>query len=159
LKPSNLMLGADHQMHILDFGIGCLLAETEGESLVDTMSTANSVASGLDCASPESIMDPTNLTPAGDPYSLGCVRYFFLTGRYPAPDGSAAEKMMAHQTKQPAPIRQRSPDVPEGLVAVVDRLMQKAPEARFGSAAEVIEALQPFAAPRSWVKPSLPRPA
>src|SRR5262245_57921668 len=71
LKPSNLMVGQDHQMHILDFGIGCLLAETEGESLVDTMSTANSVASGLDCASPESIMDPTNLTPAGDQYSLG----------------------------------------------------------------------------------------
>ena len=51
-------------MRILDFGIGCLLAETEGESLVDTMSTANSVNSGLDCASPESIMDPTNLTPS-----------------------------------------------------------------------------------------------
>ena len=46
-------------MRILDFGIGCLLAETEDESLVDTMSTANSVNSGLDCASPESIMDPT----------------------------------------------------------------------------------------------------
>src|SRR5262249_44719211 len=66
LKPSNLMIGSDGQVRILDFGIGCLLAESEGESLVDTMSTANSVASGLDCASPESIMDPTNLTPIGD---------------------------------------------------------------------------------------------
>src|SRR5262245_38238724 len=45
LKPSNLMVGPDGQVRILDFGIGCLLAETEGESLVDTMSTANSVAS------------------------------------------------------------------------------------------------------------------
>src|SRR5262249_30749833 len=76
LKPSNLMIGQENQVSILDFGIGCLLAETEGESLVDTMSTANSVASGLDCASPESIMDPTNLTPPGDQYSLGCVLYF-----------------------------------------------------------------------------------
>src|SRR5690242_12613458 len=54
MKPSNLMLNADRQLFILDFGIGCLLAETEGESLVDTMSTANAVASGLDCSSPES---------------------------------------------------------------------------------------------------------
>src|SRR5205823_5156076 len=121
LKPSNLMLGADGQMRILDFGIGCLLAETEGESLVDTMSTANSVASGLDCASPESIMDPTNLTPVGDQYSLGCVLYFCLAGRYPFPDGSAAEKMMAQQFKQPTPLRQLAPDAPEGLVAVVER--------------------------------------
>ena len=79
------MVGADGQVRILDFGIGCLLAETEGESLVDTMSTANSVNSGLDCASPESIMDPTNLTPVGDQYSLGCVLYYCLTGPVPVP--------------------------------------------------------------------------
>ena len=74
------MLGPDGQVRILDFGIGSLLAETEGESLVDTMSTANSMASGLDCASPESIMDPTNLTPIGDQYSLG-LRALLLPGR------------------------------------------------------------------------------
>src|SRR5262249_36780762 len=147
LKPSNIMVGTTQQVHILDFGIGCLLAETEGESLVDTMSTANSVTSGLDCASPESIMDPTNLTPAGDQYSLGCVLYFCLTGRYPFPDGSAAEKMMAHQFKQPAPLRELSPEVPAELAAVVERLMQKKPEDRYPSVADVVEALKPLAAP------------
>ena len=68
LKPSNIMIGSDQQARILDFGIGSLLAENEGESLVDTMSTANTLTSGLDCASPESIMEPTNRTPAGDQY-------------------------------------------------------------------------------------------
>jgi serine/threonine protein kinase len=145
LKPSNLMVGPDQEVFILDFGIGTLLAETEGESLVDTMSTANSVTSGLDCASPESIMDPTNLTPAGDQYSLGCVLYYALTGQYPFPDGSAAEKMMAHQFKEPTPITELNPDVPAELVAVVQRLMQKTPENRFGSAAEVVESLKPLA--------------
>jgi len=144
MKPSNLMVCADEQMKILDFGIGCLLAETEGESLVDTMSTANSVASGLDCASPESIMDPTNLTPAGDQYGLGCVLYYMLTGQYPFPDGSAAEKMMAHQFKEPTPISELSPEAPPELIAVIQRLMKKTPEERFGSAAEVVEALKPL---------------
>jgi len=144
LKPSNLMIGADQQLRILDFGIGSLLAETEGESLVDTMSTASSLASGLDCASPESIMDPTNLTPIGDQYSLGCVLYYCLAGQYPFPELAAAEKMMAHQFKQPKPIGEIVPDLPAGLVAIVERLMQKSPEARYGSCGEVMETLRPF---------------
>src|SRR5579875_1788929 len=145
LKPSNLLLGADGHVRILDFGIGCLLAETEGESLVDTMSTANAVNSGLDCASPESIMDPTNLTPLGDQYSLGCVLYYCLTGRFPFPDGTAVEKMMAHQHKQPKPIKQLNAEVPEGLITVVDRLMKKSPSERYADCSEVLEALRPFA--------------
>jgi serine/threonine-protein kinase len=145
LKPSNLMLGPDGQLRILDSGIGCLLAEAEGESLVDTMSTANAVNSGLDCASPESILEPSNLNAVGDQYSLGCVLYFLLSGRYPFPDGTAVEKMMAHQTKQATPLKELAPGVPDGLAEVVARLMQKAPADRYPSFAEVLEALRPFA--------------
>jgi len=142
LKPSNLMLSPEGQVKILDFGIGCLLAETEGESLVDTMSTANSVNSGLDCASPESIMDPTNLNAIGDQYSLGCVMYYCLTGRYPFPDGTAVEKMMSHQHKQPTPVKDLAPEVPDQVIAVVERLMQKVPAARYPGCPELIEALK-----------------
>ena len=92
LKPSNVMIGPDGQARILDFGIGSLLVENEGESLVDTMSTANTLTSGLDCASPESIMEPTNRTPAGDQYSLGCVLYYCLTGRVPFPGRDAPSR-------------------------------------------------------------------
>jgi serine/threonine-protein kinase len=145
LKPSNIMISADGQVRILDLGIGCLLAESEGESLVDTMSTANSVASGLDCASPESIMDPSNLTAMGDQYSLGCMLYHALSGRFPFPEGTAVEKMMAHQTKQPPPIHQLCPELPADLVAAIERLMQKEPTARFASTAEALASLRPFA--------------
>jgi serine/threonine-protein kinase len=145
LKPSNLMISPEGKVRILDFGIGCLLAETEGESLVDTMSTANSVNSGLDCASPESIMDPTNLSAGGDQYSLGCVIYWCLTSQYPFPDGTAVEKMMAHQHKQPTPIKELKPNVPDSLVAIVERLMQKTPTSRYESFADVIDAIRPLA--------------
>jgi len=144
IKPSNIMIGAHNQVHILDFGIGSLLVENEGESLVDTMSTANTLTSGLDCCSPESILEPSNRTPAGDQYSLGCVLYFCLTGRVPFPEGSAVEKMMAHQMKQPTPLRQLVPDVPAELESVVMRLMAKKPEERYGTCEEVAEALEPF---------------
>jgi len=159
LKPSNLMVGPDGQVRILDLGIGSLLAETEGESLVDTMSSANSMASGLDCASPESIMDPNNLTPVGDQYSLGCVLYYCLAGRYPFPEGTAVEKMTAHQTKEPEAITDLNADVPEALGAVIERLMKKAPEARYGSTRELIEALEPLAGDAPPTPRPAPRPA
>lgn len=144
IKPSNIMIGSDSQARILDFGIGSLLVENEGESLVDTMSTANTLTSGLDCASPESILEPTNRTPAGDQYSLGCVLYYCLTGHVPFPEGSAVEKMMAHQSKEPIAIKEYSPEVPDGLVEVVQRLMAKKPEDRYNGCDEVVEALEPF---------------
>src|SRR4051812_14276924 len=124
LKPSNILIGSEGQARILDFGIGSLLAENEGESLVDTMSTANTLTSGLDCASPESIMEPTNRTLAGDQYSLGAVLYFCVTGRYPFAEGSAVEKMMAHQFKAPPPVKDLAPSTPDALVEVIERLMQ-----------------------------------
>lgn len=146
IKPSNILVTPDHRVNILDFGIGALLAETENESVVDTMSSANAVASGLDCASPEGIMDPSQMTAASDQYSLGCVLYYCLTGQVPFPGTNAVEKMMAHQTRQPRPIKELAPEVPDELCAIVERLMQKSPEARYGSMSEVIVELRPHAA-------------
>jgi serine/threonine-protein kinase len=165
LKPSNMMLTPEGQVCILDLGIGALLSENEGESLVDTMSTANTMTSGLDCSSPESIMEPTNRTPAGDQYSLGCCLYHFLTGKYPFPEGSAVEKMMAHQYKQPTPVKELAPDTPDELVEVVERLMQKTPESRYSNTDEAVEALRPLASEsnplvaKSTMKNTAPPPA
>jgi serine/threonine-protein kinase len=153
LKPSNLMVGTDGNVRVLDFGIGSLLAETDGESLVDTMSTANSVSSGLDCASPESVMDPTNLTPHGDQYSLGCIFYYCLTGTYPFPDGSAAEKMMAHQFKEPKSVRELAPEVSDQLSIIVERLMQKSPQARYPNIAHLVSDLEPFVSQFAGIMP------
>jgi serine/threonine-protein kinase len=146
LKPSNLLVGSDQKIRILDYGVGALLSQGDSESLIDTRSTANVLAAGLDCVAPECIMDPSKQSGAADQYSLGCVLYFCLAGRLPF-EGSASEKLQAHQTKQPDPIRDINPDVPEKLADVVDRLMQKAPAARYADIKELIAALSPVVAP------------
>ncbi len=141
IKPSNIMLGAGALIKLIDFGIGALLAENTDESLLDTMSTANATAGMLDCASPESILDPSKRSTAGDQYSLGCVIYFMLTGRYPYPSGNMVDKMMAHQMMTAPPIHQFNPDVPAEFITIVERLMEKAPESRYRDIGEVLHDL------------------
>ncbi len=144
LKPSNIMIGSDNQARILDFGIGSLLVENEGESLVDTMSTANTLTSGLDCSSPESIMEPTNRTPAGDQYSLGCMLYYCLTGPCAVPgrqcrrkdDGPPVEGADADPRTCPGHARRTGRGRAE--------LMAKNPEERYTGCDEVVEALEPY---------------
>jgi serine/threonine-protein kinase len=162
LKPSNLMVSPDGTIKVLDIGIGSLLAEPDGESLVDTMSTANAFSSELDCASPESILDPTNLSALGDQYSLGCILYYCLSGRYPFSDGNTGTKILAHQHKQPPPLREMNPDVPAPLAAVVERLMQKSPADRFPDWKAVAQALRPLAGASEATRPApaaAPQPA
>jgi hypothetical protein len=96
IKPSNLLLEPTGHAKLIDFGLGALLTENEDDSLVDTMSAANAAAGMLNFASPESIINPTERTTAGDQYSLGCLLFFCLTGRPPFPTGNAVEKMLAH---------------------------------------------------------------
>jgi serine/threonine-protein kinase len=144
IKPSNIMITDAHQARILDFGIGALLSEAKEESLVDTMSTSNTVTAGLDFRSPETILEPTLRTAAGDQYSLGCMLYYCLTGQLPFPEGSAVQKMMAHQSQEPTPVRKLAPATPKRLALVVERMMKKKPEERFPTPDSVVEALQPL---------------
>jgi serine/threonine-protein kinase len=89
-------------------------------------------------------MEPTNRTSAGDQYSLGCILYYCLAGCYPHPEGSAVEKMMAHQFKQPTPLTELAPDTPPELVAVIETLLQKKPEDRFSGFDALVESLTPL---------------
>jgi serine/threonine protein kinase len=147
------LLGSDQKIRILDYGVGALLAQGDAESLVDTRSTANVLAAGLDCVCPECILDPGNRSAASDQYSLGCVMYYCLAGRLPF-EGTAAEKLQAHQTKQPEPIRSINPEVSESLAGVLDRLMQKEPTARYVDTKDLIAALGSVVKP----EPMLPVP-
>ena len=132
VKPSNLLLGPDHRAKILDLGVGAILQQNvaEDESLFDTISTANTAMRMVDCAAPETLAEPTTRTAAGDLYSLGCVLYYALTGHYPFPDGNIVDRIIAHQTREPVPVRRRAPAVGEELAGVLSALLRKSPSER-----------------------------
>jgi serine/threonine-protein kinase len=154
IQPSNLILGPDQRVRLLDLGVSLLLAE--GESAVHTLGKASEVASQLNCASPETLQDWTALTPPSDQYSLGCVLYFLLTGRYPFDGKTLGDKIRGHQSGQYPSLRQANPVIPPALGAVVERLLRKDPQSRYESMAEVADRLRSIStSPSSRLVPRL----
>ncbi len=163
LKPGDILIGSDRRVRILDFGVGFLLTCERGKSLLSTMTNGKALARGLDCASPESIVDPLQRTVFGDQYSLGCVMYFCLTGQFPFPDKNPVKKMLGHQFEQAVPIKELAPETPPKLVAIVERLLAKLPEERYASTDDLVAELQAVSSntrgasvPANWTPPPKP---
>jgi serine/threonine-protein kinase len=142
LKPSDILVGDDRRIRILDFGVGFLLACERGKSLLDTMTNSRAIAKGLDCTAPETHFNPLNRTPAGDRYSLGCILFYCVTGQYPFPIDNPLKKMLAHQNEAPPAIGRFNPNVSNALANLIYRLLSKAPEARFESTEQLVEAFR-----------------
>jgi serine/threonine protein kinase len=146
IKPGNLIVDTAGTVKILDMGLARLYQE------VEVLTTG--VLGTPDYLAPEQALDSHNVDGRADVYSMGCTMYFMLSGGPPFAQGSVAMKLLAHQNRQPLPLRGLRPEVPVELAAVVARMMGKSPLARYQSAAETAQALAP------WTSgPPLPPPA
>lgn len=132
LKPANVLISPNHQPRLLDLGVGAILAENlaDEESLIDTVSSANTAIGMLDYSPPESSGEQFCLTASADAYGLGGILYFLLSGGPPFPDGTAIDKLMAQQQSEPVSIQRRNPGVPDGFAELIARLLAKSPDAR-----------------------------
>lgn len=135
VKPSNLMLDSDGFVKIADFG----LAKPLGQDAEITQDGAL-VGSPL-YMSPEQARNEA-LDHRSDMYSLGATFFHLLTGRPPFEGGTALAVIAQHLQDAPPKVRERSPEVPEKLAAVIDRLLSKKPKDRFPSYDALIEALE-----------------
>jgi serine/threonine protein kinase len=141
IKPANLLLDPTGTVKILDLGLARLDDEVAAEM---TQSGDSKVLGTVDYLAPEQALNSHNIDSRADLYSLGCTLYFLLTGVPPFPKGSATERMVKHQTHRPLDIRKRRPGVPDALVEICNRLMEKQPDKRFETAADVAAVLGDF---------------
>jgi serine/threonine protein kinase len=149
VKPSNLMLTPAGEVKVLDLGVARDLHEPEEGGKESRLTWQGQFLGTLDYVAPEQCADPHAVDIRADIYGLGCTLYELLAGQAPfARPGceSAFQKMKAHVEAPVPPIHERRPDLPDGLALILERMLAKDREGRFPSPADVVLALQPFAA-------------
>jgi hypothetical protein len=142
IKPGNLIVDRGGTVKILDMGLARFFNDEED---LLTRKYDENVLGTADYLAPEQALDSHAVDIRADIYGLGATFYFCLTGKPPFGEGSVAQKLIWHQTRQPKPIHVLRSDVPAGLSAAVDKMMAKDPEQRYQQPREVIEAVAPWA--------------
>src|SRR5262249_25520220 len=142
IKPGNILLDRQGTVKILDMGLARFFHD-DGDNLTKEHDS-QAVLGTADYLSPEQALNSHGVDIRTDIYSLGVPFYSVLTGSSPFADGTLAQKLIWHQMRQPTPIRQLRPEVPEELAAVIERMMAKDAADRYQEPAEVAAALTPW---------------
>ena len=135
LKPENVLITRDAQVRIMDLGVARPVRTSS------PLTKEGHFAGSLLYAAPEQLRGATPGT-AYDQYALGLILYELATGRHPFPGESAAEIVGAHLHASPRRLIDTQPNVSPFFSEVVATLMDKAPERRFASTAELHAALE-----------------
>ena len=141
IKPANVLMAADEQPVIADFG----LAKVEK---LATM-TASGVATGTPAyMAPEQITESAEIGPATDLYALATVAYEMLTGRLPYESTSVMTLLMSKLRDEPTPPSDRLPTLPRRVDSVLLRGLARKPEARWQTCSMMVEALAAVLEPK-----------
>lgn len=132
VKPHNILLDAEGNAYLSDFGVARLLDEESLEQTMTLVGTPEFIA-------PEQAVEG-GLTPQTDIYQLGITTFFLLTGQMPF-SGSSLQVMQKH-LHDPLPSAEAlNPYLTLGVDRVLQTATAKNPEARFISAGDFYQAL------------------
>lgn len=152
LKPDNVLLSREGVVKIADFGLAKCLAD-------DQFLSSGITISGTPVYMAPERFDGVRDDLRSDLYALGVVFYLMLTAQCPCTGKNVVEIMRSHKEQVPPPVEHFNPSVPAGLSRVIMSLLEKKPERRIQSAAELLDALSrvPLSPAASSTEPELIR--
>jgi eukaryotic-like serine/threonine-protein kinase len=136
IKPENIMLTEDGEVKVADYGLARVLLSDDPQ-----LTRAGTTLGTPMYMSPEQIQEG-DVNVRSDLYSLGVTLFHMLAGRPPFTGETPLALAMQHVQAAPPKISELRADLPPSLVGIVHRLLEKEPEERFASPAEVLEALR-----------------
>ncbi len=128
VRPEAIMIDAEDQTKLADLGI------------TKVGSTKFVMGANAQYVAPEQVQGGETDTRT-DIYSFGCTFYHALAGRQPFRGNTPKEILSCHLSEMATPLSELNPAVPPVLSAIVAKCMEKLPERRFQSPAELIEGL------------------
>jgi eukaryotic-like serine/threonine-protein kinase len=138
IKPDNVLIGSDGSAKLTDFG----LAKSFEQAGLSGMTATGAVAGTFPFMPREQLTRFRQLRPESDVWSMGATVYFMLTREYTREFKVGKDPIAVILKGGIVPLRERVPDLPASVAAVVDRAIADDPEARYPTGGEFCDALR-----------------
>ncbi len=135
IKPDNILVTSKGVVKVADFG----LAKAVDEDVSMTQS-GTGLGTPLYMA-PEQARNAKHVDKRSDIYALGSTLYYFLTGKLPFTGENTLELIVAKEKGTFPHARKLNPQVPERLDLMVDKMLMKDPNHRYGDCGDIIRDL------------------